>query len=95
MVTEKADVVISSYIEFSIGGYLLYTEVYLYLSVCKIPTSTMYFDNKSHSTTIQGVSMSSLCFVILNVFSDVWLAVSHFVSFLCFTKKQGCMEQSI
>ena len=65
MVTEKADVVISSYIEFSIGGYFLYTEVYLYFtynifSKCfKSPTSTIYFDNKSHSTAIQGVSVSS------------------------------------
>ena len=34
-------------------------------------------------------------FVILNVFSDVCLAVSQLLSFLCFTKKQGCMEQAI
>ena len=35
-------------------------------------------------------------FVILNVFSDVWLAVSQLLSsFVLYTKKQRCMEQAI
>ena len=55
----------------------------------------MYFDNKSHSTAIQGVRVH-MYFVILNVFYDLWLALSQLLSsFMLYAKKEGCMEQAI
>ena len=39
--------------------YICSLRIMYFLSVCKFSTAAMYFDNKSHSTAIQGVSLSS------------------------------------